>query len=1244
LPTVRRDAGYQALRDRLTEPKTADVNAPHDPRLATHHPLRFSMLDAAKPALLAALHGELRRPVIILVSRLARARQLAGELATWADNSDAIHVFPELDALPYERLAPGVEHLYERLRAMLALCAGDRGWGLGDGTTLPTATPGSLTPNPQPPAPLVIVTARAAMDRLMDPEACRTSTWRIKVGDRIRSDQIIGEWVRVGYEPVAVVQSPGEFARRGGIIDIFPVGVAEDSSLQVGPVRIDLWGNDVESIRSFDPATQRSTEAHDEIWVGPAHEVLAQLPSGGDEVLAAIDTNQLVAHIRDEVEDELRRVREEQAFAYLEWYRGLLGTASILDYLPPTGLLILDEPGAVAATARELDRQAAELYFDLMARGEAPRNMPRPYWTWDELGDRGWGLGVRDAGRRRLDLVLDPDAAETSFRPAPTYNGRLPQLLDDIGSASRVPRAEPDHTEPGTPNAAPRTTFVIVSQQAARLEDLLAEGGGGDALTPDASGRSVRLSQREREPHPPSPRLPVSPSPHPPIVVHGALSEGWQNEAIGLTVLTDREIFGWAKIRRGLRRPGVSARERFLSDLEPGELVVHIDHGIGRYHGLVRIADRTTGLEREYLDIEYADNGRLRVPADYAARVNRYIGAGDAAPSLTKLGSGEWQRTKHRIRSAVQRIAKELVELYAHRELAETTPLGEDTQWQMELEASFPYVETPDQLQAVEEVKEDLERPRPMDRLLVGDVGYGKTEVALRAAFKAVSYGKQVGVLVPTTVLAQQHFSTFQERLAPFPVRVEVLSRFLTDRQAREVVEAVKDGRADIVIGTHRLLQKDVEFKDLGLVIIDEEQRFGVAHKERFKQFRTEVHVLTLSATPIPRTLHLSLVGVRDLSMIQTPPEERLAIRTYVREHDESLVREAILREIDRGGQVYYVSNRVYSIGAVAHRLSALVPEARIAIGHGQMSDDDLEETMLRFANGDADVLVCTTIIEAGLDLPNVNTIIVTNAHQFGLSQLYQLRGRVGRGGIRAYAYFLYPPDRQLTEVAERRLRAIFEATDLGAGYSIALKDLEIRGAGNLLGVEQHGHISAVGFDLYCRLLGEAVEQLKTLREQSLSDEGVGDRVLSGALLEVPAAAVNVPVAASLPDDYVADAAVRLSLYQRLSSVGSGPVLDDLMSEIEDRFGPLPDLAMNLFYLLSLRLAATEAGVEEIFVDDAELVVRFPRTRAVDATALGRAIGAQLRARANQVRMPLGRGAGWMQKLRELVDQLIPNS
>ncbi len=1220
LRRVRADADYAALRDRLSagQPDNQRVRGPVRVE-------RFSALDAAKPALIAALHGELARPTILLVGRLARARQIADELAAWSETPDDVRLFPEADALPYERLPMGPEHLYERLGAMLAL-AGLAGVGV-------EGADGKNAPPKRTRAPLIVVTARGAMDRLMHPAACRAATWTLRVGERIRADKVIGEWVRAGYEPVPVVQGPGEFARRGGIIDIYPCGMSGAGlgtplgwpTAPRAAYRIELWGNDIDSIRTLDPATQRSLESVDKVVIGPAHEIMPDLPEHAESLLAAINLAHLRERTRDEVENELRMLREGQAFPLLEHYRGLLGAASILDYLPPDGLLILDEPGAVAASIRQLAHQAEELAVDLLERGESPGRLPRPYWSWDEITPRLAATPDATApederpGRVRLDLVLDPDDLDTAFGPAPSYQGDLPRLMAE---ASGVTPIEGPPRSDVSPDSVPQPAraLVIVSQQAARLTELLAEATAGVPPTGPGAAPSVATS-----------------------IVHGSLAEGWRNDEIGVTLLTDREIFGWAKVRRGGRRAGTAARERFLSDLEVGELIVHVDHGIGRYQGLTRIADPNRG-DREYLDIAYADSGRLLIPVEHADRVTRFIGAGEAAPTLTKLGSGEWQRAKRRIRTAVQRIAKDLVELYARRELAEAPPVTADTPWQMELEASFPFLETPDQLRATAEVKEDLEQPRPMDRLLVGDVGYGKTEVALRAAFKVVMDGKQVAVLVPTTVLAQQHFNTFRERLAAFPTRVEMLSRFLTDKQARAVLAGLKDGSVDIVIGTHRLVQRDVEFKNLGLVILDEEQRFGVSHKERFKELRTEVHVLTLSATPIPRTLHLSLVGVRDLSMIQTPPEERLPIRTYVGEHDEGLVREAILRELDRGGQIYYVYNRVQTIHTVAARLAALVPEARIVVGHGQMDDEGLEDAMLRFANGDADVLVCTTIIEAGLDLPNVNTIIVSNAHQFGLSQLYQLRGRVGRSAARAYAYFLYPHDRQLTELAEKRLRAIFEATELGAGYRIALKDLEIRGAGNLLGVEQHGHISAVGFDLYCKLLGEAVEQLKALHDQAADGaaKSIAERVLSGALEERATAAVSLPLDASLPADYVTDDAIRLNLYQRLAEAREPAVVGALLDEVEDRFGQLPEPAMNLFYLADLRLSAAGAGVEEINVDGSEIVVRFKAARQVNATALSRAVGTQVRARANQVRIALGRGSEWLRILPELIGQLQP--
>ncbi|HWP29477.1 MAG TPA: transcription-repair coupling factor, partial [Chloroflexota bacterium] len=765
-----------------------------------------------------------------------------------------------------------------------------------------------------------------------------------------------------------------------------------------------------------------------------------------------------------------------------------------------------------------------------------------------------------------------------------------------------------------------RQRVVVVSQQDARLRELLAELPAGLAALAAGPGLAIE---------------------------HGALQEGWRHTELGLTLYTDREVFGWAKTHRVVQTRPATGRESFLVDFAPGDYVVHVDHGIGRYKGLVTL--QTSGssapvppggtpaagpVTREYLLIEYGDGDHLYVPLEQSDRVSRYIGAGGEAPRLTRLNSGEWVRTKQRVRRAVRAIAQELLELYAARAVQPGHAFSPDTPWQAELEGSFPYVETPDQLAALAEVKADMEQPRPMDRLLIGDVGYGKTEIALRAAFKAVMDSKQVAILVPTTVLAQQHYNTFTERLAPFPIRVEMLSRFRSEREQQEILAGLRAGTVDICIGTHRLLQPDVAFKDLGLVIIDEEQRFGVVHKERLKQLRREVDVLTLSATPIPRTLYMAMVGVRDMSTMATPPEDRLPIRTFVTQYDDGLIREAILRELERGGQVYFVHNRVRTIDAMASHLARLVPEARLAVAHGQMPEEELERVMLAFARGAYDVLVCSTIIESGLDIPNVNTIIVNQAHRFGLAQLYQLRGRVGRGANRAYAYFLYTRDGALTEAAEQRLRTIFEATELGAGFRIAMKDLEIRGAGNLLGTEQHGHISAVGFDLYCRLLAEAVETLRAL-------QGAPGASPPRPVEAEPLTKLTLPLSAHLPADYVPEEAQRLRLYQRLAGVRTYEELGGFTDELQDRYGPLPEPAENLLYLVRLRLAATEAGVREIDADETHIVLRFAGPPPPGAAALGARLGLPLWVGSNQLRLRRGPGTSWVGPLRTLVDALV---
>jgi transcription-repair coupling factor (superfamily II helicase) len=697
-----------------------------------------------------------------------------------------------------------------------------------------------------------------------------------------------------------------------------------------------------------------------------------------------------------------------------------------------------------------------------------------------------------------------------------------------------------------------------------------------------------------------------------------------------LHLYTDAEIFGWSKPRPRRPRRKAAPPEVFFADLHPDDYVVHVDFGIGQYRGLIKAT--IDGAEREYLRVDYDGGDSVYVPIHQADRLSRYVSVSNRPPMLHRLGTASWERVKQRAKKAAVDVAKDLLALYSAREVVPGHAFAPDTEWQSELEASFPYIETDDQLQAIDEVKLDMEQPRPMDRLVCGDVGYGKTEVALRAAFKAVMDGKQVAVLVPTTVLAQQHFTTFRRRLAPFPVNVEMLSRFRTPKEQDEVIDKLSSGSTDIVIGTHRLLSRDVAFKDLGLLIIDEEQRFGVTHKERLKRLRTEVDVLTMTATPIPRTLYMSLTGARDMSTIDTPPEERLPIKTHVGRYDETLIRRAILRELDRGGQVFFVHNRVRGIQTIRQRLGQIVPEATFAVGHGQMPERELEQVMLDFAEGQVDVLVCTTIIESGLDIPNANTIIVNRANRFGLAQMYQLRGRVGRGANRAYAYFLYDRNARVSDTARRRLQAIMEASELGAGFSVAMRDLEIRGAGEILGTRQSGHMAAVGFDMYCRLLAQAVNELK---DQSTEDLAPEERAYLLPLEQ--GVQITLPLDVALPTGYIADESLRLRLYRRLAGLTTLGEVESIEAELVDRFGPLPCEAENLIYQLQLKSLAIEAHIEAIVSENREIVVRSEALEHIDRFALKRKLGDQIKVQRRDVRLTLGPEAVWRSELMDTV-------
>ncbi|MCH7553595.1 MAG: transcription-repair coupling factor, partial [Chloroflexi bacterium] len=1005
------------------------------------------------------------------------------------------------------------------------------------------------------------------------PDALRKHTQVIECGGRMDLMTTLRRWSAMGYESVTAVEVPGTMSRRGGIIDVFP-------PTRDLPVRIELFGDMVESIRSYDPATQRSADAIQRVTVPPASEFMPH-EDGGSALTLSFNGSDEAA--RERMSEDLRKLSEGEPFEEAEFYRGLVATATVLDYLPAGGLLVLDEPMRIRQALDDVEAQAEELRQRLSGQGEMPDDLPIPF---ERIDDPASGWAKRGP---RLEMESFSGDEGSPFSAAPSYSGRTRVMLKEVKEM-----------------LSQGQRLIMVSHQAPRLAELLEEA-------------EVFAS--------PTDGLLALPPPGGIALVHGSLAEGWTLADQGLTLLTDAELFGLAKQHRRARRRPVQ-RQAFLSELTPGDHVVHLDHGIARFAGmLVRKVDER---EREYLVLEYAAGDRVLVPSDQIDRVGPYVGVGEREPKLTRLGTQEWHRLKRRVKASAEKVARDLLSLYAAREVVAGRAFSEDSPWQQEMESAFPYIETPDQLRAIQEVKEDMERPKPMDRVITGDVGYGKTEVALRAAFKAVMEGTQVAILVPTTVLAQQHLTTFRERLAPFPLQVEMLSRFRTDKQQAEVVKGLSDGSVDIVIGTHRLLQKDIRFKDLGLVVIDEEQRFGVAHKERLKELRREVDVLSMSATPIPRTLYMSLAGVRDMSVMETPPEERLPIKTYVTEYNKPMIREAILREMERGGQIFFVHNRVRSIGIVAEQLAKLVPEAKVLVGHGQMPEHRLEQVMLDFAAGEADVLLCTTIIESGLDMPNVNTLIVSDSDRMGLSQLYQLRGRVGRGANRAYAYFFYSPERNLTETAEKRLKTILSATELGAGFRIAMKDLEIRGAGNILGVEQHGQIATVGFDLYVRLLGEAVEELKAGMDGTPIDHS----------RRQPGPSVDLPVPARIPESYIGHLASRLAVYQRMALLREPTEVDDLANELKDRYGDWPEAVEDLLFLLKVKLLAQKAGVLSVSTESGQVVLTGDERTWTNLLGVRRPYGDGVRVGNTRVRLDIKKlGKRWRQVLQAMLIQ-----
>lgn len=1057
------------------------MTAPLQPLLAGWHSAGLPTLDSiwsvgpgGRAFALAGLFENLGATMLVVVPGEADAEELVDDLRLF---TDSVVFAPPWETLPFEHVSPNIATMAQRSEARHRL-AGD--------------------------SPVVVVASvRSAIQRV---SSSSMHPVRLSVGDEFEMGDLANQLAGNGYSRTDRVESKGEFAVRGGIVDIFPA----QSDV---PFRIDFWGDQIDEIREFSVASQRSMAPVEAFVAYPAREVRPdeQIRSRAAELVT----------IEPWSASTWDRISEGLLFPGIEsWLPWLTDERSLIDDLRSDGHLVIIDPVRASDRSRDLRKEEEEL-----AAALAPT----------------WGESAPEAGDHPslyLDLAGSiGDRPHLKVPSSPT--GPSDPVMNVVGFDAKP--GDPESVAAGLTRLLQRQMAVVIAMDgeaaADRVGRTLAENG--------------LLIERAESLH--NPRS---------AIISEGVHKGFVAPDLGVAVLGEREIAGRRRAHRRAGRVRAQPAQQYR-DLTEGDYVVHYQHGIGRFEGLTT---RTmVGIERDYLIVSYAGEDRLYVPVDQLAAVKRYTGG--ETPRVSRMGGKDWSEQKARVRREVAAVAAQVVELHRQRAIATGHAYSNDTPWQGELEGAFPFEETLDQLTAIGDVKRDMEQDQPMDRLVFGDVGFGKTEVAIRAAFKAVQDGRQVAVLCPTTLLAQQHHQTFSERFAPYPVRVEVLSRFLTAKQQKQVISALVTGEVDLVIGTHRILSDDVVFKDLGLLVIDEEQRFGVSAKDAIKRLRVGVDVLTLTATPIPRTLEMALTGIRDVSHIRTPPEDRHPILTYVGPFDEQAVSAAIRRELLREGQVFYVHNRIQSIDRAVERLRGLVPDARYVVAHGRMSEGQLEQVMIDFWNGEYDVLVATTIIESGLDLPTVNTLIVERADLLGLAQLYQLRGRVGRSSQRAYAYLLHPADQPLTEDAHRRLEAIGEATDLGSGFQLALRDLEIRGAGSILGEIQSGHISAVGFDLYAELVAQAVFEL----EGRPSFE-------SGP----PEVRIDLPVDAHLPTSYISDQELRLEAYRRLAVSTTNAEVDDVVTEWSDRYGPLPGAAAALIELARLRVEAIRIGLSEI--------------------------------------------------------------
>lgn len=1090
-----------------------EIGKVRDKVLATGEAVVYGLYEGQRMLVTAALAQQQAGNLLVICDTQKRAKELWEDLVQLLPDYEALY-FPALEMIPYEVIAQSGELEQKRLEVLShLLLEQDRRFA-------------------------VVTTIEGLSKKLLPVGDFRQGLMQLAVGQQLEQNQLKAHLVEFGYEHTEQVERPGQFSVRGGIFDIY-------SANYKNPLRLEFFDDEVDSIRFFETATQCSVEKVKSAWVVPGREffLIAQCKEAGAQQIRQQYNQQIeqlsrrkdrepVERLQGKVGELLEKLQQGLYFTGLEQYQSFFypDSASLLDYMGYDLFVVLDEANRIQEAQEYLEKERRQTFSELLLKGGVLPGQAQYFYELEDL------VRLTEA-QKHLCFSLLPK--QSVFQQ---YNFRMALDCQNIPSFFSNPQMLVEELQTWQKQQYKILILLTSAAKALRLQQMLSDY---DILCSWIADRYQADSGQI-------------------YLAYGNISHGARFPQSRLVLISETEVFQQQKKRvnkKFFQEDGQKISQ--LDDLKIGDYVVHMNHGIGRYMGIERL--KVQDVERDYLIIKYSDDGKLYIPVEQFDLLQKYTVNEGVAPKVNKLGGNEWQRTKNKVKASVEKLAEGLLEIYARRKSQEGFAFSPDDQWQKEFEDAFPYVETEDQLKAIEDVKRDMMSTTVMDRLICGDVGYGKTEVAIRAAFKAVNDGKQVAVLVPTTVLAQQHYNTFMERFHPYGVRVEMLSRFSTPKQQKETVEGLKSGAVDIVVGTHKLLGKTVSFHDLGLLVVDEEQRFGVTHKEKIKSLRSQVDVLTLSATPIPRTLHMSLVGIRDMSVIETPPQDRYPIQTYIVERTPELMKDAIRRELGRGGQVYVVHNRVEDIEGLAEEIRLLVPEARILVGHGQMKEHQLEQIMMDFIAHQADVLVCTTIIETGLDISNANTMIVDEADKMGLAQLYQLRGRVGRSNRIAYAYLTYKKDKTLSQLAEKRLAAIREYTELGSGFKIAMRDLEIRGAGNLLGAEQHGHVAAVGFDLYCTMLDEAIRQLK------------GEQ--AGTRREVE---IDLQVSAFIPEYYIQDSSVKLGFYQRIQQARAISRLHLLEDELIDRFGDVPPETWNLLRVAELKIHCMEIGIRSL--------------------------------------------------------------